>query len=111
MGLIALFHHLHYLPVHITPFPVYPWLQVQVKLPGVLVQAALVWQLTVSSLHSSISEEYMGINIYYCTTGRAIQGNIQFKGGSIGPTAYSTVCPTQKECNNRFIGERSEPSN
>ena len=28
-----------------------------------------------------------GINIYYCMTGRAIQGNIQFEGGSIGPTA------------------------
>ena len=27
------------------------------------------------------------INIYYCMTGRAIQGNIQFEGGSIGPTA------------------------
>ena len=23
----------------------------------------------------------------YCMTGRAIQGNIQFEGGSIGPTA------------------------
>jgi len=26
------------------------------------------------------------INIYYCTTGRAIWGNIQLEGGSIGPT-------------------------
>ena len=24
--------------------------------------------------------------IYYCTTGRAIWGNIQLEGGSIGPT-------------------------
>ena len=43
-------------------------------------------------------------------TGRAIQGNIQFEGGSIGPTAgrdntlnIPLYCPTQKECNNRFI--------
>ena len=27
------------------------------------------------------------INIYYCTTGRAIRGNIQFEAGSIGPSA------------------------
>ena len=27
------------------------------------------------------------LNIYYCMTGRAIWGNIQFEGGSIGPTA------------------------
>ena len=25
--------------------------------------------------------------LFYCMTGRAIQGNIQFEGGSIGPTA------------------------
>ena len=30
--------------------------------------------------------EDMVIYIYYCTTGRATWGNIQFKGGSIGPT-------------------------
>ena len=27
------------------------------------------------------------INIYYCMTGRAIWGNIQFEAGSIGPSA------------------------
>ena len=27
------------------------------------------------------------IYIYYCTTGRAIRGNIQFEAGSIGPSA------------------------
>ena len=26
------------------------------------------------------------LNIYYCTTGRAIWGNIQLEGGNIGPT-------------------------
>ena len=26
-------------------------------------------------------------NIYYCMTGRAIWGNIQLEGGSIGPSA------------------------
>ena len=55
MGLLDLLHHLHHLPMHISPFPVYPWLQVQVKPPGVLVQAALRSQLSVSVLHSSIS--------------------------------------------------------
>ena len=46
------------LPMHVTPSPVYPWIQVQVKLPGVLVQAALVWQLLASSVaHSLISEK------------------------------------------------------
>ena len=29
------------------------------------------------------------INIYYCMTVRAVQGNIQFEGGSIGLTALS----------------------
>ena len=37
-------------------FPVYPWLHVQVKLPGVLVQLALESQV-VASAHSSISDE------------------------------------------------------
>ena len=27
------------------------------------------------------------VDIYYCTTGRAIWGNIQFEAGSIGPSA------------------------
>ena len=41
----------------IVPFPVYPWLHVQVKLPGVLVQLALESQLlVVASAHSSISD-------------------------------------------------------
>ena len=39
-----------------TPFPVYPWLQVQVKLPGVLVQLALVSQLSVLAVHSLMSK-------------------------------------------------------
>ena len=42
------------LPEHVTPFPVYPWLQVQVKLPGgVLVQAALLSQLLAGVEHTS----------------------------------------------------------
>ena len=39
-----------------TPSPVYPWLQVQVKLPGVLAQAALVAQLASPVSHSLISD-------------------------------------------------------
>ena len=46
-----------YLPMHVTPSPVYPWLQVQVKPPGVLVQAALVSQLSASAAHSLISNK------------------------------------------------------
>ena len=33
------------------------------------------------------SNNIVKINIYYCTTGRAIRGNIQFEAGSIGPSA------------------------
>ena len=46
----------HSLPVHEIPSPVYPWLQVQAKPPGVLVQAALVLQLlSPGEAHSFIS--------------------------------------------------------
>ena len=48
--------HLGYLLKQIIPFPAYPWLHVQVKLPGVLIQLALESQLlVVASAHSSIS--------------------------------------------------------
>ena len=41
-------------PSQVVPFPVYPWLHVQVKLPGVLVHVALESQLLVVELaHSS----------------------------------------------------------
>ena len=47
---------LYCLPKHVTPSPVYPWLQVQMKPPGVLVQAALVSQLlSPGEAHSFIS--------------------------------------------------------
>ncbi len=42
-------------PVQLTPSPLYPWLQVQMKLPGVLVHSALALQLLPPVLHSSIS--------------------------------------------------------
>ena len=49
-------NHAFHLPMHMTPSPVYPWLQVQVKPPGVLVQAALVLQLlSPGEAHSSKS--------------------------------------------------------
>ena len=49
-------NHTFHLPMHMTPSPVYPWLQVQVKPPGVLVQAALVLQLlSPGEAHSSKS--------------------------------------------------------
>ena len=58
-----------HLPLHVTPSPVYPRLHVQVKLPILLVQAALVWQAA-SSLHSSISVELLCLHVYiiYYTT-------------------------------------------
>jgi hypothetical protein len=40
-------------PVHMTPSPVYPWLQAQVKLRRVLVQAAFSLQLSILVAHSS----------------------------------------------------------
>ena len=52
MGLIGILHHLS---LHLSKLPVY---QVQVKLPGVFVQAALVSQLSVSVVHASISVGY-----------------------------------------------------
>ncbi len=38
--------------IQLTPSPLYPWLQVQVKLPGVLLHSALGSQLSVLVLHS-----------------------------------------------------------
>ena len=48
--------------MHVTPSPVYPWLQLQAKLPGPLVQVALVSQLSATVAHSSISRghKYQG---------------------------------------------------
>ena len=40
---------------HLTPSPIYPWLQMHKKLPSVLQQLALWWQLSIPSLHSLIS--------------------------------------------------------
>ena len=59
-------------------------------------------------------EQVACIHIYYCMTGRAIQGNIQFEGGSILArpqggtihnlrTEYSPVFPDPKGiCNDRY---------
>ena len=44
------------LPSQVAPFPAYPWLHVQVKLPGMLVHIALESQLLVVPIHSSISD-------------------------------------------------------
>jgi len=41
--------------VQVTPSPLYPRLQAQVKLPGVFVQDAVVAQLSVFVAHSSSS--------------------------------------------------------
>ena len=40
---------------HSVPFPIYPGLHMQLKLPTVLIQFAWIWQLWVSEVHSSIS--------------------------------------------------------
>jgi len=53
--IVTLSWDLVYIPVQVTPFPVYPVLQVQVKLPTVLSQVAWSWQLSVPSVHSSTS--------------------------------------------------------
>ena len=44
-----------HLPVHVIPLPVYPELQSHVKLPPVLVQAALVSQLFEEELSHSLT--------------------------------------------------------
>jgi len=44
------------LPTQVTPFPVYPELHSQVKLPGLFEQMAVAAQLSSSSAHSLISE-------------------------------------------------------
>ena len=49
--------HMNGSPKQDTPSPLYPWLQAQVKLPGMLAQAALGEQLSVPVAHSSISGE------------------------------------------------------
>ena len=46
--------------------------------------------LTPCSLNEStpnVARKEATENIHYCTTGRAIRGNIQFEAGSIGPSA------------------------
>jgi len=45
-----------YLPVQLSPSPMYPGRQAQVKSPGLLVQLALALQPPLFSAHSSISE-------------------------------------------------------
>jgi hypothetical protein len=44
--------------VHVTPSPWKPSLHLQVKLPGVFVQAAFVLQLEVPAWHSSTSRQF-----------------------------------------------------
>ena len=53
------------------------------------------------------------INIYYCMSGRAVQENVQFEAGSIGPTVgrsnteaknrVFSCAARPKECDNEFI--------
>ena len=54
-----LVQHKSHIPVHVTPFPVYPSLHMQVKLPTVFMHIAFVSsQLSVITVHSSISTKY-----------------------------------------------------
>ena len=45
----------YFLPTQVTPSPEYPWLQAQVKFPGLLVHVALESQLSVPASHLSKS--------------------------------------------------------
>ena len=47
---------LHSVPVQVVPSPVKPGLHAHVKLPGMLLQAALMSQLSVFKVHSSSSD-------------------------------------------------------
>ena len=51
------------LPVQFVPSPVYPALHVHVKLPSVSVHAALLSQLAVPSVHSSMSDTKSSIQM------------------------------------------------
>ena len=53
----VIYFKINHKPVHDCPFPVYPVLHVQMKLPAVLVQVALASQLWVLVEHSSMSKE------------------------------------------------------
>ena len=60
------FDHLTYIdiPEQAVPFPVYPSLHAQVKLPAVFMQFASVWQSSMSEEHSSISEHKINIDLF-----------------------------------------------
>ena len=51
--------------MQLTPSPLKPGLQLQWKLPKVLLQVAFSWQLSNSVVHSSMSIKCMHIHIYY----------------------------------------------
>ena len=53
----VIYFQINHKPVHDRPFLVYPVLHIHVKLPAVLIQAALVSQLWVLVEHSSMSKE------------------------------------------------------
>ena len=52
-----------YLPVQVTPLPVYPTLQLHEKLSSVSIHSAFIEQLSISRRHSSITETSI---IYAC---------------------------------------------
>ena len=68
-----------------TPSPVYPWLQAQVKPPGVLVQVALVLQLVASAAHSSISTVWHGQNRHGRVKGDCMSGVYALVDWTSGP--------------------------
>ena len=62
----------HYLPVHVTPSPLYPVLQVHSKLPALFAQAAFVSQLWVPSVHSSMSARNKRSGLRIISTQRVV---------------------------------------
>ena len=65
--------HIMLLPAQLTPSPVYPGLQVQVKERLVLVQCASSWQLCSPASHSSTNQQvkvsyknFLDLNVCSC---------------------------------------------
>ena len=63
----------HFLPSHVLPFPVYPFLHWQLYDPKVFEQPAFVWHSFIPTEHSSISGKLNCFNL-------AVKTNANFCG-------------------------------
>ena len=64
------------------------------------------WQVIKYAKTKLVNNSTGVLHIYYCTSGRVVRENIQFKAGSIGPTvgrANTKAENRPKECDNTLI--------